>query len=174
MSLFKLQNACLFSNLHKLTTPMLEDGGDNPTVEPVMKRAKWDNDDYVFRGLILNCNNVAGPSVVTMVEHNNSFRKLGHLKKDCKGVNVGNKANSLGTKGSLDGSSNSLKESSIAPKDQQSANVEFIKLACYIFNGVKIESSCNLGGTAKDDVGGWTVFDLQMALKLTRFFVTDC
>nr|GEU59573.1 hypothetical protein [Tanacetum cinerariifolium] len=201
MSLFKLQNACLFSNLHKLTTPMHEDGGDNPTVEQVMKRDKWDNDDYVCRGLILNeakymagdalskkflvsnftnynitvsipvmeqynellgilrrftqhkmnmdediqdsdqpkGNNVAGPSVVTIVEHNNSFwyndnkgkhkhhdntkanpnkkpkvtcwkcGKLGHLKKDCKGVNVGNKANGLGTKGSVDGSFNSLK-----------------------------------------------------------------
>nr|GEY86597.1 hypothetical protein [Tanacetum cinerariifolium] len=47
-------------------------------------------------------NNVAGPSVVNMTEHNNSSR-------DCKGVNVGNKANDLGTKGLVDGSSNSLK-----------------------------------------------------------------
>ncbi|GKE78771.1 zinc finger, CCHC-type containing protein [Tanacetum coccineum] len=67
-------------------------------------------------------NNVAGPSVVNMVEHNNSSRyndnkgkrknydntradpnkkakptcwkcgKTGHIKSDCKGVNVGNKA----------------------------------------------------------------------------------
>ncbi|GKC07467.1 zinc finger, CCHC-type containing protein [Tanacetum coccineum] len=29
-------------------------------------------------------NNVVGPSVVNMVEHNNSSRKPGHLKKDCK------------------------------------------------------------------------------------------
>ncbi|GJS47701.1 zinc finger, CCHC-type containing protein [Tanacetum coccineum] len=83
-------------------------------------------------------NNVAGPSVVNMVEHNNSSRyndnkgkrkhhdtkadpnkkpkvtcwkcgKPGHLKKDCKAGNVGNKANGSGTKGSVDGSSNSLK-----------------------------------------------------------------
>ncbi|GKB51561.1 zinc finger, CCHC-type containing protein [Tanacetum coccineum] len=77
-------------------------------------------------------NNVAGPSVINMVEHNNSSRyndnkgkckhhdniradpnkkskvtcwmcgKPGHLKKDCKGVNVGNKANGSGTKGSDD------------------------------------------------------------------------
>nr|GEV26823.1 zinc finger, CCHC-type [Tanacetum cinerariifolium] len=33
---------------------MPEDGGDNPTVEHVRKRAKWYNDDYVCRGLILN------------------------------------------------------------------------------------------------------------------------
>ncbi|GJU34471.1 zinc finger, CCHC-type containing protein [Tanacetum coccineum] len=159
--------------------------------------AKWDNDDYVCRGLILNdmpeslfdiCqnvessnelwdsleakymdedasskkfleeltlvelgshlridesfkvqdsdkpkgNNVAGPSVVNMVEHNNSSRynnnkgkrkhhdntraypnkkakttcwkcgKTGHIKMDCNGVNVGNKANGSGLEGSMD------------------------------------------------------------------------
>nr|GEZ54017.1 hypothetical protein [Tanacetum cinerariifolium] len=83
-------------------------------------------------------NNVAGPSVVNMVEHNNSSRyndnkgkrkhhdntrddpnkkekptcwkrgKTHHFKRDCKDVNVGNKANSSGTKGLVDGSSNSL------------------------------------------------------------------
>ncbi|GKE37072.1 zinc finger, CCHC-type containing protein, partial [Tanacetum coccineum] len=37
-----------------------------------------------------------------------------HLKKDCKGVNVGNKATGLGTKGSMDGSSNSLKDDDVA------------------------------------------------------------
>ncbi|GJZ02956.1 zinc finger, CCHC-type containing protein [Tanacetum coccineum] len=82
--------------------------------------------------------NVDGPSVVNMVDHNNSFRyndnkgkrkhqdtkygpnkkskvtcwKCGkpvHLKKDCKGGKVGNKANGLGTDGSVNGSSNSPK-----------------------------------------------------------------
>ncbi|GKC55796.1 zinc finger, CCHC-type containing protein [Tanacetum coccineum] len=82
-------------------------------------------------------NNDTGPSVVNMVEHNNSSRyndnkgkhkhyntkadpnkkpkvtcwkcgKPRHLKKDCKGVNVGNKANGSGTKGSVDGYSNSM------------------------------------------------------------------
>nr|GEV94065.1 zinc finger, CCHC-type [Tanacetum cinerariifolium] len=173
-----------------------EHGGENQTVEQVRKRAKWDNDDYVYRGLILNGmsdslfdiyqnvetskdlwdtleakymaedalskkfllgshlrieesfrvhdsdkpkgNNVAGPSVVNMVEHNNSSRhndnkgkrkhhdtranpkkkpkvtcwkcgKPRHLKKDCKAGNVGNKANGSSTKGSVDGSANSLK-----------------------------------------------------------------
>ncbi|GJS63364.1 zinc finger, CCHC-type containing protein [Tanacetum coccineum] len=42
------------SVVYVLTTPMPEDGGENPTVEQVRKRAKWDNDDYVCRGLILN------------------------------------------------------------------------------------------------------------------------
>nr|GEW40980.1 zinc finger, CCHC-type [Tanacetum cinerariifolium] len=37
------------SVMYVLTTPMPEDGGDNPIVEQVRKRAKWDNDDYVYR-----------------------------------------------------------------------------------------------------------------------------
>ncbi|GKB68586.1 zinc finger, CCHC-type containing protein, partial [Tanacetum coccineum] len=79
----------------------------------------------------LKSNNVAGPSVVNMVKHNNSSKyndnkgkrkhhdntkvdpnkkakptcwkcgKTGHIKRDYKGVNVGNKANGLGTKGSM-------------------------------------------------------------------------
>nr|GFD03672.1 zinc finger, CCHC-type [Tanacetum cinerariifolium] len=48
-------------------------------------------------------NNVAGPSVVSMCG------KPENLKRDCKGGNVGNKANKSGTKGSGDGSSNPLK-----------------------------------------------------------------
>ncbi|GJT84365.1 zinc finger, CCHC-type containing protein [Tanacetum coccineum] len=258
----------IMSVVYVLTAPMLEDGGENPTVDQVRKRAKWDNDDYVCRGLILNgmsdslfdvyqdvetskelwdtleakyiaedasskkflvsnftnykmtysrpvleqynellgilgrftqhkmnmdesiqvsCiidklppswkdfkhtlkhlkeeltlielgshlriekslraqdndkpkgNNAAGPSVVNMVEHNNSSRyndnkgkhkhhdnranpnkkpkvtcwkcgKPGHLKKDCKASNVGNRANGSGIKGSEDDSSNPLKD----------------------------------------------------------------
>ncbi|GJU84248.1 zinc finger, CCHC-type containing protein [Tanacetum coccineum] len=257
------------SVVYVLTTPMPEDGGDDATVKQIRKRAMWDNDDYVCRGLILNgmsdslfdiyqnvesskelwdsleakymvedasskkflvsnftnykmtnsrpvleqynellgilgrftkhkmnmdeaiqvfCiidklspswkdfkhtlkhlkeeltivelgshlrieeslrvqdsdkpkgNIVAGPSVVNMVKHSNfsryndnkgkrkhhntkadpnkkpkvtcwKFRKPEHLKKDCKGVHVGNKANGSGIKGSVDGSSNSLKGS---------------------------------------------------------------
>ncbi|GJZ50806.1 zinc finger, CCHC-type containing protein [Tanacetum coccineum] len=86
----------------------------------------------------LKSNNVAGPSVVNMMEHNNSIRyndnkskrkhqdtktdpnkkskvtcwkceKPGHLKKDCKDGKVSNKANDRGTNGSVNGSSNSLK-----------------------------------------------------------------
>nr|GEW44660.1 zinc finger, CCHC-type [Tanacetum cinerariifolium] len=56
-------------------------------------------------------NNVVGPLVVNMVEHNNSS-SVGNLntwKKDCKDGNVGNKANGSSTKGSEDGSSNPLK-----------------------------------------------------------------
>ncbi|GKC31507.1 hypothetical protein Tco_1038801 [Tanacetum coccineum] len=36
------------SVVYVLTTPMPEDGGDNLTVEQVRKRAKCDNDDYVY------------------------------------------------------------------------------------------------------------------------------
>ncbi|GKG57741.1 hypothetical protein Tco_0587339, partial [Tanacetum coccineum] len=32
------------SVVYMLTIPMPNDGGDNPTVEQVKKRAKWDND----------------------------------------------------------------------------------------------------------------------------------
>ncbi|GJV84092.1 hypothetical protein Tco_1523990 [Tanacetum coccineum] len=42
------------SVVYVLTTPMPDKGGENPTIEQVRKRAKWDNDDYVCRGLILN------------------------------------------------------------------------------------------------------------------------
>ncbi|GJR55366.1 hypothetical protein Tco_1405887 [Tanacetum coccineum] len=58
------------------------------------------------------CNNVVGPLVVNMVEHNNSFRyndNKGHLKKDYKGGKAGNKANGSSTNGSGNDSCNSLK-----------------------------------------------------------------
>ncbi|GJT60791.1 hypothetical protein Tco_1004324 [Tanacetum coccineum] len=42
------------SVVYMLTTSMPEDEGDNPAVEQVRKRARWDNDDYVCRGLIRN------------------------------------------------------------------------------------------------------------------------
>ncbi|GJY44990.1 hypothetical protein Tco_0433203 [Tanacetum coccineum] len=46
----------LLSNIsvvYVLTTPIPEDD-DDTTVEQLRKRAKWNNDDYVYRGLILN------------------------------------------------------------------------------------------------------------------------
>ncbi|GJX87986.1 hypothetical protein Tco_0340000 [Tanacetum coccineum] len=42
------------SVVYVLTTPIPKDGGDDATVEQIRKRAKWDNDDYVCRDLILN------------------------------------------------------------------------------------------------------------------------
>ncbi|GJT69539.1 zinc finger, CCHC-type containing protein [Tanacetum coccineum] len=47
-------DAATMNVVYVLTTPIPEDGGDNPAVEQVRKMAKWDNDDYVCRGLILN------------------------------------------------------------------------------------------------------------------------
>ncbi|GKA38512.1 ribonuclease H-like domain-containing protein [Tanacetum coccineum] len=95
-------------------------------------------------------NNVAGPLVVNRVEHNNSSWcndnkgkdkhhdntradpnkkakptcwkcvKTGHIKRDYKVVNVGNKTNCSGKKGSVDGSSNSLKGYNMFNKSLQS------------------------------------------------------
>nr|GEW00800.1 zinc finger, CCHC-type [Tanacetum cinerariifolium] len=135
------------SVVYMLTTPTLEDGGDDATGEQIRKRAKWDNDDYVYICLIFNdfkhnlkhlkeeltlvelgshlCieeslrmqdsdkpkgNNIAGPSVVNMVEHKNSSR-YNDIK--CKREKVGNKANGSGTNGLVDGSANSLKGETI-------------------------------------------------------------
>ncbi|GJS86926.1 zinc finger, CCHC-type containing protein [Tanacetum coccineum] len=44
----------IMSVVYVLITPIPEDGGDDATVEKIRKRAKWDKDDYVCRGLILN------------------------------------------------------------------------------------------------------------------------
>ncbi|GKC40704.1 zinc finger, CCHC-type containing protein, partial [Tanacetum coccineum] len=219
------------SVVYVLTTLMPEDGCDNLTVDQVKKRIKWDNDDYVCRGLILNGmsdslfniyqnvetskelwdnleakymaedasdfkhtlkhlkeeltlvelgshlrieeslraqdsdkpkgNNVVGPSVVNMVEHNNSSRyndnkgkrkhhetranpnkkpkvtcwkygKPGHLKKDCKAGNVGNRANGSGTKRSKDGSSNPLKGQNMFNKSLQIYYVTYISEAYFM------------------------------------------
>ncbi|GJT89464.1 zinc finger, CCHC-type containing protein [Tanacetum coccineum] len=54
---------------------------------------KMNMDEAIQDGDKPKGNNVAGPSVVNMVEHNNSNRKPRHLKNDCKGRKVGNKAN---------------------------------------------------------------------------------
>ncbi|GJZ81209.1 zinc finger, CCHC-type containing protein [Tanacetum coccineum] len=163
-------------------TPISEDGGDDATVEQINKRAKWDNNDYICRGLILNVmeqyneligilrrfqahletfeeeltlvelgshlriekslrmqdsdklkgNNVVGPLVVNMVEHNNSSRKPGHLKKDCKGGKLGNKANGLGTNGLVDGSTNSLKGQNMFNKYFQVYYVTYVSKAYFV------------------------------------------
>ncbi|GJW48319.1 zinc finger, CCHC-type containing protein [Tanacetum coccineum] len=191
----RIDNTTSSDIVYLLTTPIPK-GGENATVDQIKKRSKWENDDYVCRGLILNgmsdplfdiyqnvessqelCdsleakymaedassknslftqhkmkmdeaiqdsdkpkgNNVVGPSIVNMVEHNNSFRyndnkgkrkhqdtkvdpnkkskvtcwkcgKPGHLKKDCKGGKVDNKANGSSTNGSVNGFFNLLKD----------------------------------------------------------------
>ncbi|GJR69944.1 zinc finger, CCHC-type containing protein [Tanacetum coccineum] len=107
-------------------------------------------------------NNVAGPSVVNMVEHKNSSRyndnkgkrkhydntradpnkkakptcwkcvKTGHIKRDCKGVNVRNKANGSSTKGSMDGSSNLLKHQKMVNKSLQVYYVSYVSEAYFV------------------------------------------
>ncbi|GKC29794.1 zinc finger, CCHC-type containing protein [Tanacetum coccineum] len=106
-------------------------------------------------------NNVVGPSVVNMLEHNNSSRyndkkgkrkhhdtranpnkkpkvacwkcgKPGHLKKDCKADNIGNKANGSSTKGFEDGSSNLLKGQSMFNKSPQIYYVTYVSEAFFV------------------------------------------
>nr|GEY50533.1 zinc finger, CCHC-type [Tanacetum cinerariifolium] len=107
-------------------------------------------------------NNVAGPLVVNMVEHNNSSRyndnkgkrkhhdntradpnkkskvtcwkcgKLGHLKKDCKGGKVGNKANGSGINGLVDGSNNSLKGQNMFNKSFQFYYVTYVSEVYFV------------------------------------------
>nr|GEW57034.1 zinc finger, CCHC-type [Tanacetum cinerariifolium] len=106
-------------------------------------------------------NNVAGPSVVNMVEHNNSSRyndnkgkwkhhdtkvdpnkklkvtcwkcrKPRHLKRDCKGGNVGNKGNGSCTKGSRDGSFNPMKGQNMFNKSLQIYYVTYVSKAYFV------------------------------------------
>nr|GEU49875.1 hypothetical protein [Tanacetum cinerariifolium] len=136
------------SVVYVLTATMLEDGGENPTVKQVRKRAKWDNDDYVCRGLILNelgnhlriegvqdsdkpkGNNVAGPSVVNMGSITTPPGTM--TTRDCKAGNVGNKANGSSTKGSEDGSSNPLKGQSMFNKSHQIYYVTYVYEAFFV------------------------------------------
>ncbi|GKD71839.1 hypothetical protein Tco_1325929 [Tanacetum coccineum] len=60
----------LLSNMsvvYMLTTPFPEDG-ENATMEQIRKRNKWDNDDYVYRGLILNVVRLSHPPLKTLGE----------------------------------------------------------------------------------------------------------
>ncbi|GJS25573.1 zinc finger, CCHC-type containing protein [Tanacetum coccineum] len=107
-------------------------------------------------------NNVAGPSVVNLVEHNNSSRftnnrgkrkhhdntgddpnkkpkvacwkcdKPGHIKKDCKSVNIGGKANGSSTKGSVSGSNNSLKGQNMFNKSLQIYYVTYVSESYFV------------------------------------------
>ncbi|GJY99397.1 hypothetical protein Tco_0516827 [Tanacetum coccineum] len=116
------------SVVYVLTTPMPEDRGDNPTVKQVRKMAKWDNDDYVFSQRIEESplgaqdskpkgNNVASPSVVNMVEHNNSS-----MYNDNKGKrkHYDTRADpNKKQKGSVDASSNTQKGQNMFNKSFQ-------------------------------------------------------
>ncbi|GKA72409.1 zinc finger, CCHC-type containing protein, partial [Tanacetum coccineum] len=58
--------------------------------------------------------------------------KPGHLKKDCKGGKVGNKANGSGINGSVDGSTNSLKGQNMFNKSFQVYYVTYVSEAYYV------------------------------------------
>ncbi|GKC51709.1 zinc finger, CCHC-type containing protein, partial [Tanacetum coccineum] len=58
--------------------------------------------------------------------------KPGHLKKDCKAGNAGKKANGSGTKGSVDGSSNSLKGQNMFNKSLQVYYVTYVSKAYFL------------------------------------------
>ncbi|GJS93639.1 zinc finger, CCHC-type containing protein [Tanacetum coccineum] len=58
--------------------------------------------------------------------------KPGHLKRDCKAGNVGNKANGSGTKGSVDGSSNPLKGQNMFNKSIQIHYVTYVSEAYFV------------------------------------------
>ncbi|GJZ05052.1 zinc finger, CCHC-type containing protein [Tanacetum coccineum] len=58
------------SVVYVLATPIPKDG-ENATVDQIRRRNKWDNGDYVCRGLILK--------VANLVEHNNSSRAVVRL-----------------------------------------------------------------------------------------------
>nr|GEV94730.1 zinc finger, CCHC-type [Tanacetum cinerariifolium] len=131
-------------------------------------------------------NNVDGPSVVNMVEHNNFSKKndnkgkrkhhdntrvdpnkkakptcwkcgkTSHIKRDCncKGVNVRNKANGSGTKGLVDGSSNSLK----------GATVHVCKDRCWFktYESLNDGSSLHIGNESTTLVHGRGCVDLRL------------
>ncbi|GJV86926.1 zinc finger, CCHC-type containing protein [Tanacetum coccineum] len=142
------------SVIYVLTTPILEDG-DNATMEQISRRNKWENDDYVCRGLILN--------VVNMVDHNKSSRytanrgkckhqdtkadpnkkskvtcwkcgKPGHFKKHCKCGKVSNKANGSSINGSVNSSSNSLKGQNMFNKSFQVYYITYVSEAYFVQN----------------------------------------
>ncbi|GJW56819.1 zinc finger, CCHC-type containing protein [Tanacetum coccineum] len=108
-----------------------------------MKRNKWDNDDYVCRGLILN--GMSGP-LFDIDQNVESFTELwdsleakymaedASSKKflDCKGGKVGNKSNGSGTNGSVDGSTNSLKRQIMFNKSLQAYYVTYVYEAYFV------------------------------------------
>ncbi|GJU60648.1 zinc finger, CCHC-type containing protein, partial [Tanacetum coccineum] len=145
-------------------------------------------------------NNVAGPSVVNMVEHNNSSRyndnkgkrkhhdntkvdpnkkskvtcwkcgKPGHLKKDCKGGKVGNKANGSGTNGSVDGSTNSLKAYFVQDDDvawwvDSGATVHVCKDRCWFktYESLNDGSILHMGNESTALVHGRGCVDLKFS-----------
>ncbi|GKA61956.1 hypothetical protein Tco_0761475 [Tanacetum coccineum] len=74
-------------------------------------------------------NNVVGPLIVNMVEHNNSSR---YNDNKGKGEKVANKANGSGTNGSMDGSTNSLNGQNMLNKSFQVYYVTYVFEAYFV------------------------------------------
>ncbi|GJT60944.1 zinc finger, CCHC-type containing protein [Tanacetum coccineum] len=72
--------------VYVLTTPIPEDGGDDATVEQLRKRTKWDNDDYVCRGLILNVACIIDKLPPSWKDFKHTLK---HLKEDSTLVELG-------------------------------------------------------------------------------------
>ncbi|GKB96153.1 hypothetical protein Tco_0982290, partial [Tanacetum coccineum] len=159
------------SMVYVLTTPIHDDGDDAINVESSKElwdylEAKYMAEDASSKKFLDSDkpkgNNIAGPLVVNMVEHNNSSLyndkkgkrkrhdntranpnkkakltcckcgKISHIKKDYKSVNVDNKANGSGTKGSIDGSSNSLKRHNMVNKSIQVYYFSYVSEAYFV------------------------------------------
>ncbi|GJW78506.1 hypothetical protein Tco_0140188 [Tanacetum coccineum] len=100
-------------------------------------------------------NNVVGLSVVNMVEHNNSSR-------DYKGVNVDNKANGSSIKGSVDGSSNSLKGQNMV---DSGATVHACKDRCWFktYKSLNDGSIIHMGNESTTLVHGCGCVDIRFS-----------
>ncbi|GJV02852.1 zinc finger, CCHC-type containing protein [Tanacetum coccineum] len=143
----------------------MPEAGDNATVKQTRKKSKWENDDYVYRGIIFNVIYVLRSIDMVernMVERNNSSRftenrgkrkhqdntkahpnkkpkvtcwkcgKTGQIKRDCKGVNVGNKANGPGANGLVSGLNNTLKGQNMFNKSHLVYYVTYVSEAHFV------------------------------------------
>nr|GEU42885.1 zinc finger, CCHC-type [Tanacetum cinerariifolium] len=141
-------------------------------------------------------NNVVGLSVFNMVEHNNSIRyndnkgkrkhqdtkddpkkkpkvtfwkcgKHGHLKKDCKSGKVSNKANGLGTSGSMNGSPTHRKDDDITLWVDSGATVHVCKDGCWFktYESLNDGSILHLGNESTTMVHKLSCVDLRLSSK---------
>ncbi|GKD58047.1 zinc finger, CCHC-type containing protein, partial [Tanacetum coccineum] len=119
------------SVVYVLTTPMSEDGGENPTVEQNVETSKelWDTLDAKYmvedasskKFLVSNFTNYKMTDSRAVLEQYNEL--LG---------NVSNRANGSSTKGSEDGFSNPLKDQSMFNKSHQIYYVTYVSKAFFV------------------------------------------
>ncbi|GJU05496.1 zinc finger, CCHC-type containing protein, partial [Tanacetum coccineum] len=119
--------------------------------------------------------NVTGPSVVNMMEHNNSLQYNGHRGVP-KGGKVGNKANGSGTNGSVDGSTNSLKGHNMFNKSLQVYYVTYVSEAYFVYE-YDVAWWVDSGATVHDEaLDKFKVFKTEVKLQqgsLIKRFTTD-